>query len=95
MKQFDIFGNDITEQVIQEEKKRKNSERAKKAAETRKKNKAEKEALFDKMFIIARSEYDLLYPSISSYNTKEGYSQWLSNLLVDDDTFEFTWKWRD
>lgn len=33
MKQFDIFGNDITEQVIQEEKKRKNSERAKKAAE--------------------------------------------------------------
>ena len=37
MKQFDIFGNDITEQVIQEEKKRKNSERANKAAETRKK----------------------------------------------------------
>ena len=59
MKQFDIFGNDITEQVIQEEKKRKNSERAKKAAETRKKNKAEKEALFDKMFTIARSECDL------------------------------------
>ena len=59
MKQFDIFGNDITEQVIQEEKKRKNSERAKKAAETRKKNKTEKEALFDKMFTIARSECDL------------------------------------
>lgn len=59
MKQFDIFGNDITEQFIQEEKKRKNSERAKKAAETRKKNKTEKEALFDKMFTIARSECDL------------------------------------
>ena len=59
MEQFDIFGNDITEQVIQEEKKRKNSERAKKAAETRKKNKTEKEALFDKMFTIARSECDL------------------------------------
>ena len=44
---------------------------------------------------IAKTLYDLLYPSISSYNTKEGYSQWLSNLLVDDDTFEFTWKWRD
>lgn len=44
---------------------------------------------------IAKTLYDLLYPSISSYNTKEGYSQWLSNLLVDDDTFEFTWKWRE
>ena len=44
---------------------------------------------------IAKTLYDLLYPSISSYNTKEGYSQWLSNLLVDDDTFELTWKWRD
>lgn len=59
MEQFDIFGNDITKQAIQEEKKRKNSERAKKAAETRKKNKVEKEALFDKMFTIARSECDL------------------------------------
>ena len=36
-----------------------NSERAKKAAETRKRHKAEKEALFNKMFTIARSEYDL------------------------------------
>ena len=44
---------------------------------------------------IAKTLYDLLYPSIFSYNTKEGYSQWLSNLLVDDDTFEFTWKWRE
>ena len=44
---------------------------------------------------IAKTLYDLLYPSFSSHNTKEGYSQWLSNLLVDDDTFEFTWKWRE
>lgn len=26
---------------------------------------------------IAKALYDLLYPSIFSYNTKEGYSQWL------------------
>ena len=44
---------------------------------------------------IAKTLYDLLYPSFSSHNTKEGYSQWLSNLLVDDDTFEFIWKWRE
>lgn len=71
MKQFDIFGNDITEQVIQEEKKRKNSERAKKAAETRKKNKTEKEALFDKMFTIARSECDLFGNKYSKEEREE------------------------
>ena len=71
MKQFDIFGNDITEQVIQEEKKRKYSERAKKAAETRKRHKAEQEALFDKMFIIARSEYDLFGNKYSKEEREE------------------------
>lgn len=71
MKQFDIFGNDITEQVIQEEKKRKYSERAKKAAETRKRHKVEQEALFDKMFIIARSEYDLFGNKYSKEEREE------------------------
>lgn len=71
MKLFDIFGNDITEQVIQEEKKKKNSERAKKAAETRKKNKAEKDALFDKMFTIARSECDLFGNKYSKEEREE------------------------
>ena len=71
MEQFDIFGNDITKQAIQEEKKRKNSERAKKAAETRKKNKVEKEALFDKMFTIARSEYDLFGNKYSKEEREE------------------------
>lgn len=71
MEQFDIFGNDITKQAIQEEKKRKNSERAKKAAETRKKNKVEKEALFDKMFTIARSECDLFGNKYSKEEREE------------------------
>ena len=57
---IDLFGNDITEEVKKQElKKKKHSERAKKAAETRKRNKAEKDALFDKMFTIARSEKNL------------------------------------
>lgn len=56
---IDLFGNDITEEIEKQEKKQKYSERAKKAAETRKKNKAEKDALFDKMFTIARSEENL------------------------------------
>ena len=71
MKQFDIFGNDITEQVIQEEKKWKYSERAKKAAETRKRHKAEQEALFDKMFTIARSECDLFGYKYTDEERKE------------------------
>ena len=56
---IDLFGNDITEDIKKQEKKQKYSERAKKAAETRKKNKAEKDALFDKMFTIARSDKNL------------------------------------
>lgn len=56
---FDLFGNDITEEVEKQEKQKKYSERAKKAVETRKKNKAEKDALFDKMFTIARSDKNL------------------------------------
>lgn len=71
MEQFDIFGNDITKQAIQEEKKQKNSERAKKAAETRKKNKAEKDTLFDKMFTIARSECDLFGNKYSKEEREE------------------------
>lgn len=60
MKQIiDLFGNDITEEVGEQEKKKKYSERAKKAAETRKRNNAEKDALFDKMFTVARSEGNL------------------------------------
>ena len=56
---INLFGEDITKEIEAEEKKHKYSERAKKAAETRKRHKAEKEALFDKMFTIARSECDL------------------------------------
>ena len=58
-KNINLFGEDITKEIETEERKHKYSERAKKAAETRKRHKAEKEALFDKMFTIARSEYDL------------------------------------
>lgn len=58
-KNINLFGEDITKEIEAEEKKHRYSERAKKAAETRKRHKAEKEALFDKMFTIARSECDL------------------------------------
>lgn len=58
-KNINLFGEDITKEIEAEEKKHKYSERAKKAAETRKRHKAEKEALFDKMFTIARSKGDL------------------------------------
>lgn len=68
---IDLFGNDITEQVKKEELKKKYSERAKKAAETRKKNKAEKDALFDKMFIIARSEENLFGKKYSEEERKK------------------------
>lgn len=56
IRQYNLFGEDITEEIKKAEAKRKRSERAKKAAETRRKNKEEKLAEFDKMFIIARSD---------------------------------------
>ena len=58
-KNINLFGEDITKEIEAEERKHKYSERAKKAAETRKRHKTEQEALFDKMFTIARSECDL------------------------------------
>lgn len=58
-KNINLFGEDITKEIEAEEKKHRYSERAKKAAETRKRHKVEQEALFDKMFTIARSECDL------------------------------------
>lgn len=58
-KNINLFGEDITKEIEAEERKHKYSERAKKAAETRKRHKAEHEALFDKMLTIARSECDL------------------------------------
>lgn len=85
MKQFDIFGNDITEQVIQEEKKHKYSERAKKAAETRKRHKAEKESLFDKMFTIARSECDLFGNKYTNEERKEAEKYIMENLKKIND----------
>ena len=57
--------------MFKEKKKRKNSERAKKAAEIRKRHKAEKEVLFDKMFTIARSEYDLFGNKYSEEEREE------------------------
>ena len=59
IRQYNLFGEDITEEIKKAEAKRKRSERAKKAAETRRKNKEEKLAEFDKMFIIARSDANL------------------------------------
>ena len=44
---------------------------AKKAAETRKRHKAEQEALFDKMFTIARSECDLFGNKYTDEERKE------------------------
>lgn len=58
-KNINLFGEDITKEIEAEEKKHRYSERAKKAAETRKRHKVEQEALFDKMFTIARSKCDL------------------------------------
>ena len=43
-KNINLFGEDITKEIEAEERKHKYSERAKKAAETRKRHKAEKEA---------------------------------------------------
>lgn len=77
---IDLFGNDITEQVKKEELKKKYSDRAKKAAETRKKNKAEKDVLFDKMFIIARSEGNLFGEKYSEEERKKAEEYIKSNL---------------
>lgn len=68
---LNIFGEDITKEIEVEEKRHKDSERVKKAAETRKKNKAEKDALFDKMFTIARSECDLFGNKYSKEEREE------------------------
>lgn len=77
---IDLFGNDITEQVKKEELKKKYSDRANKAAETRKKNKAEKDVLFDKMFIIARSEGNLFREKYSEEERKKAEEYIKSNL---------------
>ena len=70
-KNVNLFGEDITKEIEAEERKHKYSERAKKAAETRKRHKAEKEALFDKMFTIARSECDLFGNKYSKEEREE------------------------
>lgn len=70
-KNINLFGEDITKEIEAEERKHKYSERAEKAAETRKRHKTEKEALFDKMFTIARSEYDLFGNKYSNEERKE------------------------
>ena len=70
-KNVNLFGEDITKEIEAEERKHKYSERAKKAAETRKSHKAEKEALFDKMFTIARSECDLFGNKYSKEEREE------------------------
>lgn len=70
-KNINLFGEDITKEIEAEERKHKYSERAKKAAETRKKHKAEQEALFDKMFTIARSECDLFGNKYTNEERKE------------------------
>ena len=71
MKNINLFGEDITKEIEAEERKHKYSERAKKAAETRKRHKAEQEALFDKMFTIARSECDLFGNKYTDEERKE------------------------
>lgn len=70
-KNINLFGEDITKEIEAKERKHKYSERAKKAAETRKKHKAEQEALFDKMFTIARSECDLFGNKYTNEERKE------------------------
>lgn len=70
-KNINLFGEDITKEIETEERKHKYSERAKKAAETRKRHKAEQEALFDKMFTIARSECDLFGNKYTDEERKE------------------------
>ena len=70
-KNINLFGEDITKEIEAEERKHKYSERAKKAAETRKRHKAEKEALFDKMLTIARSECDLFGNKYSKEEREE------------------------
>lgn len=70
-KNINLFGEDITKEIEAEENKHKYSERAKKAAETRKRHKAEQEALFDKMFTIARSECDLFGNKYTNEERKE------------------------
>lgn len=69
--QFNLFGEDISEEIKQEELKRKYSERAKKAAETRKRKKKEKEELFDKMLTIARCPVDLFGNAYSKEEVEE------------------------
>lgn len=70
-KNINLFGEDITKEIEAEEKKHKYSARAKKAAETRKRHKVEQEALFDKMFTIARSECDLFGNKYSKEQREE------------------------
>lgn len=79
-KNINLFGEDITKEIEAEERKHKYSERAKKAVETRKRHKAEKEALFDKMFTIARSECDLFGNKYTNEERKEAEKYIRENL---------------
>lgn len=77
---LNLFGEDITKEIEAEEMKHKYSERAKKAAETRKRHKAEQEAIFDKMFTIARSECDLFGNKYTNEERKEAEKYIRENL---------------
>ena len=54
VKQYDIFGNDITEEMMKRELKHRRSESAKAGWETRRSNEEKERIEYDRMFDIAR-----------------------------------------
>ena len=68
-KNINLFGEDITKEIEAEERKHKYSERAKKAAETRKRHKAEEEALLIKCSPLR--EVNVIYLAINIPTRKE------------------------
>ena len=74
---YDMFGNDVTKQEELKQKKKKNSERSKKAALTKQQNKIKKEKEFNDNFDKARSYGDLFgnTPSDEERKKAEEYIQ--------------------
>ena len=80
-KQFDLFGNDITEQLQNEIKKQKRKDAAKKAAETRKKNKQNLLREIDKNFDIAFcTENGDLFGNIPTEDERQKAIEFLNNI---------------
>lgn len=80
-KQIDLFGNDITEQLQIEITKQKRKDAAKKAAETRKKNKEKLLKEIDKNFDIAFcSENGDLFGNIPTDDERQKAIEFLNNI---------------